>query len=243
MAEGTVSFYSPNKNTVNFTTNFAMKMSQGKVVAWILLSSNVFLIASGFVVNGPSCSLGSRGRFHVVAASGDDESTQTTNNASAKENKAMAFLRKIGKVGGAANQDFMNSVGVDEGPAGKTSGGGTKHMRKAKSAYEECTKSGVVDDMTETFPFTSSGTEWAGFTDRVMGGMSSGSIERESVKGKPANILRGQVSLANNGGFVQMATDLALDPSVGVVDASQYDGLEIDVLFEGEDESAKFNIQ
>lgn len=30
-----------------------------------------------------------------------------------------AFLRKIGKVGGAANKDFANAMGVDEGPAGK----------------------------------------------------------------------------------------------------------------------------
>ena len=35
------------------------------------------------------------------------------------DNKAMAFLRKIGKVGGAANQDFTNAMGVDEGTAGK----------------------------------------------------------------------------------------------------------------------------
>lgn len=38
------------------------------------------------------------------------------------DNKAMAFLRKKGKVGGVA--DFTNAMGVDEGPAGKTSGSG-----------------------------------------------------------------------------------------------------------------------
>ena len=38
-----------------------------------------------------------------------------------KDNKAMAFLRKKGKVGGSANM-FTNSMGVDEGPVGKTSG-------------------------------------------------------------------------------------------------------------------------
>ena len=40
------------------------------------------------------------------------------------DNKAMAFLRKIGKVGGANNQDFINAMGVDEGPAGKSMGSG-----------------------------------------------------------------------------------------------------------------------
>ena len=36
------------------------------------------------------------------------------------DNKAMAFLRKIGKVGN--NQDFTNTVGIDEGSSGKTAG-------------------------------------------------------------------------------------------------------------------------
>jgi hypothetical protein len=37
-----------------------------------------------------------------------------------KENKAMSFLKKIGKVGGAANRDFRFAIGVDEGSAGKS---------------------------------------------------------------------------------------------------------------------------
>jgi len=41
-----------------------------------------------------------------------------------------------------------------------------------------------------------------------------------------------KVSLANNGGFVQMATDLAVNPGVkNTVDASNYDGIEIGVLY------------
>ena len=111
----------------------------------------------------------------------------------------------------------------------------------------ECTVSGIIDDMSETFPFTSSGTEWAAFTDQVMGGVSSGSISRErDVQGRTANALRGKVSLQNNGGFVQMATDLALDPSVSeTVDASEYDGIELDVLCRAEanEEKYSFNIQ
>lgn len=38
-----------------------------------------------------------------------------------KDNKAMSFLRKIGKVGGAANKSFINAIGVDEGSVGKSS--------------------------------------------------------------------------------------------------------------------------
>lgn len=117
-------------------------------------------------------------------------------------------------------------------------------VRKAKSAYKECTESGVIDDMSETFPFTSSGTQWSAFTDQVMGGVSSGSISREIVQDKTANVLRGKVSLANNGGFVQMATNLAKDPSKSeTVDASDYDGIELDVIYQGEGEKSNFNVQ
>ncbi|CAB9502663.1 complex i intermediate-associated protein 30 [Seminavis robusta] len=165
-------------------------------------------------------------------------------SADTGENEAMSFLRKIGKVGGVANVDFTNVMGVDEGPAGKTiGGGGTKPMRKAKSAYTAVTVDGLVDDLSEPFPVSSSGTQWAGFTDQVMGGRSSGSITREVMDGKLANVLRGKVSLENNGGFVQMATDLALDPSVSrTVDMSNYDGVELEVIYKGDREQEDFNI-
>ena len=57
------------------------------------------------------------------------------------------------------------------------------------------------------------------------------SLAREVFDDRTANVLRGQVSLANNGGFIQMAVDLA--PSqAGLrapVDASRFTGVELDV--------------
>jgi Complex I intermediate-associated protein 30 (CIA30) len=41
------------------------------------------------------------------------------------------------------------------------------------------------------------------FTDRVMGGVSNGTMVRETVAGRPAIRMRGDVSLENNGGFVR----------------------------------------
>jgi len=159
------------------------------------------------------------------------------------EKKSMAFLRKIGKVGGAANKDFANAMGVDEGPAGKAESSRRKVVKKAKHAYTLCTVSGVVDDLSEQFPFTSSGNQWSAFTDTVMGGKSNGSLSREEIEGKSANVLRGHVSLANNGGFIQMATDMALDPSVALtVDASDFDGIELDVLHGGSMAKESFNV-
>ena len=132
------------------------------------------------------------------------------------DNKAMSFLRKVGRVGGAANMDFADAMGLDESPSGGTKSShhenGFQHVRKSKSAYIPCTTSGVIDDMSDGFPFTSSGSTWQGITDKVMGGVSNGSLTRETVDDKIANVLRGKVSLQNNGGFIQMATDLSLDP-------------------------------
>jgi hypothetical protein len=119
-----------------------------------------------------------------------------------------------------------------------------QNVRKSKAAYIPCTTSGIIDDMSDPFPFTSSGSQWQGITDRVMGGISNGSLSRETIGGKLANVLRGNVSLANNGGFIQMATDLSLEPSVNLfVDASAYDGVELEVYCEGSESIEKFNVQ
>jgi hypothetical protein len=165
-----------------------------------------------------------------------------------KDNKAMSFLRKIGRVGASTSADFINAVGVDEGPSGKTTGNRqTNGIRKLQSSYKLCTESGIVDDLSEAFPWTSSGTEWIGVTDRVMGGSSLGSLSREMIDGKAANVLRGNVYLVpgtENGGFIQMATNLGWDPSESfAVDASEYDGIELDVLYQGTSQQEKYNVQ
>jgi hypothetical protein len=158
-----------------------------------------------------------------------------------KENKAMQFLKMKGKVGGAANKNFVNAVGSDEGSTGRQPpeerDDGMGGAKKGRLAYQECTLSGVIDDISEAFPLTSSGTEWRGISDRVMGGRSDGFIKREvDLEGRPANVLTGHVSLDNNGGFLQMVTDLSLDPATkNAVDASEYDGMELDILYRNSD--------
>lgn len=115
-----------------------------------------------------------------------------------------------------------------------------------KRAYTSCSVAGVVDDMTEDFPTTSSGTQWKGFTDQVMGGVSSGSLAREKFQGRTANVLRGSVSLENNGGFIQMATNLVREGvDSNAVDASAFDGVELEVLCQGDGEHdhETFNVQ
>ncbi|KAL3902633.1 MAG: hypothetical protein SGARI_005745 [Bacillariaceae sp.] len=147
----------------------------------------------------------------------DEKSGANASNSDGNDgNKAMAFLKKIGRIGGANKVDFTSAIGVDEGSSTKTAGkwGSARGMKKSKDAFRSCTDTGLIDDLSETFPTTSSGCQWDGVTDRVMGGVSSGTLSREDFYGRTSNVLRANVKLDNNGGFVQMATDLALNPSV-----------------------------
>jgi hypothetical protein len=96
-------------------------------------------------------------------------------------------------------------------------------------------QSAIIDDLSRDPPMSAIGTRWQLFTDRVMGGISNGSMVRETVEGRPAIRMRGDVSLENNGGFVQIALDLA--PDGRAVDVSAWSGLELDVFGNGEEYS------
>lgn len=58
-------------------------------------------------------------------------------------------------------------------------------------------------------------TRWRFFTDGVMGGVSTGQLVMVTGDGPPHARLTGQVSTANNGGFIQMRHDLAAPPPAG----------------------------
>lgn len=60
------------------------------------------------------------------------------------ENKAMSFLKKIGKVGGAANKDFALAVGIDEG-GGKSSASGSVRMNTLFAALSYSSFSNFLD--------------------------------------------------------------------------------------------------
>ena len=76
------------------------------------------------------------------------------------------------------------------------------------------------------------GASWRLIADSVMGGVSKGTMRREEVQGRKAIRMQGDVSLENNGGFIQIALDLA--PDGAPVDASCWSGIELDVLGNGE---------
>lgn len=90
----------------------------------------------------------------------------------------------------------------------------------------------IIDDFSNPAPLASNGCEWELFTDQVMGGRSHGSMSREVVEGRQALRMRGEVTLENNGGFVQVSLDLAADDAT--VDGSGFSGLVVSVLGNGE---------
>jgi hypothetical protein len=89
----------------------------------------------------------------------------------------------------------------------------------------------ILDDFSRDDGRSALGTEWRTFTDRVMGGVSVGSASRDTLAGRPCLRLRGEVSLDNNGGFVQTALPLA--GAAGPLDASGYLGFRVAVTGNG----------
>ena len=58
-------------------------------------------------------------------------------------------------------------------------------------------------------------TRWRFFTDRVMGGISTGEVTFAEENGTSFARMTGHVSTANRGGFIQMRLDLASPPPEG----------------------------
>ncbi len=84
----------------------------------------------------------------------------------------------------------------------------------------------IIDDRSSGDFESAIGTSWRMFTDSVMGGNSNGSLTIDTVEGKSCLRLRGDVSLDNNGGFVQAALDLGLSEPFN---ASEHLGLLVEV--------------
>ncbi len=83
----------------------------------------------------------------------------------------------------------------------------------------------IVDSGAAADLASDRGPAWRLVSDRVMGGVSDGTLRRETLDGRAAVRLRGAVRLENDGGFLQMALDLATDG--GPVDARGWRGLEL----------------
>ena len=81
----------------------------------------------------------------------------------------------------------------------------------------------LIDDFAPDDLISTLGTPWRGFSDQVMGGISQETIALTEIDGRRCLRLTGDVRLENNGGFIQMALDLASEGRT--LDASAYDGV------------------
>jgi hypothetical protein len=90
----------------------------------------------------------------------------------------------------------------------------------------------LIDDFSGSDGMSSFGPQWRMFTDQVMGGVSKADWDYDSIDGRRCVRLRGDVSLANNGGFVQIA--LPLTKEGRSFDASLFKGVRLWAYGNGE---------
>lgn len=83
----------------------------------------------------------------------------------------------------------------------------------------------LIDDFSNSDGLSTFGTRWRMFTDQVMGGISSADWNYVTIDGRKGVQLKGTVSLANNGGFIQIALPLA--NGGWPFDASSYKGVRL----------------
>lgn len=89
----------------------------------------------------------------------------------------------------------------------------------------------IIDDRGSNTLAATNGVSWRVISDTVMGGVSSGSLVPAVVEGRDCLRMTGEVSLENNGGFVQASLDLS---AAGLLDAGEFAGIEIEVYGNGE---------
>ncbi len=93
----------------------------------------------------------------------------------------------------------------------------------------------LIDDFASGDGISRLGTSWRCFTDQVMGGRSRAEHAFTTLDGHHCLLLRGEVSLANRGGFIQVALPLISASIPGTsYDASDFDGIRLWVRGKGD---------
>jgi hypothetical protein len=101
----------------------------------------------------------------------------------------------------------------------------------AVSAQESSDGDLLLDDFSRSDGRAVIGTQWEGFTDRVMGGRSDMSVGVRDTESGPALRMTGTVSLENNGGFIQVRLELA---ESGFFNAGEFRGVAVEARGRGD---------
>ena len=81
----------------------------------------------------------------------------------------------------------------------------------------------ILDDLNNANP-NKKKQEWNFISDQVMGGISSGEFEIDFIENIKCYRMTGEVSTKNNGGFIQIRTNL-----IPELDSKKYDGIYFNV--------------
>ena len=84
--------------------------------------------------------------------------------------------------------------------------------------------SAMILDQLKNPNITNQSQQWKFITDQVMGGVSIGKFEVEEIEDTMCYRMTGQVSTKNNGGFIQIRTELKPE-----INTKEYEGLYIKV--------------
>jgi len=111
-------------------------------------------------------------------------------------------------------------------------GGWKKKIRKFHETDIEEANTMVIDDFSDPNKISNLGTKWSLLTDRVMGGVSDAEYLFGSDECFNYINMKGNVSLENNGGFVQVFLPLTADSKT--FDATSYSGVRFWVRGNGQ---------
>lgn len=103
----------------------------------------------------------------------------------------------------------------------------------AENARHDQSPRMVLSSFLDGESFILPGAGWRGFSDRVMGGISTAQLETDRIAGKDCLRLTGNVTRESNGGFIQMA--LYFGRNYAEFNGSAYKGVELLVYGNNED--------
>jgi uncharacterized surface protein with fasciclin (FAS1) repeats len=96
---------------------------------------------------------------------------------------------------------------------------------ETKTAMESPVEFLLIDDFSKEGGVSALGSKWSITTDQVMGGISTANYSFDLIDGRRCIRLTGDVSLENNGGFIQVA--LPLGGIFKSFDAGSYKGIRL----------------